>query len=118
MPNLFPFVDLPMSILRYMDDNERRAYGLASEKHVVLTLTVTISDNNDPSPTADLVVTWEDESDPAQPLTELGGNTYQVEVTRSELVGSRIDFFVRGTLADTSGNARNVDLTDDCIIID
>ena len=81
-------------------------------------LTVTISDNNDPSPTADLVVTWEDESDPAQPLTELGGNTYQVEVTRSELVGSRIDFFVRGTLADTSGNARNVDLTDDCIIID
>jgi len=81
-------------------------------------LTVTISDNNDPSPTADLVVTWEDESDPAQPLTELGGNTYQVEVPRSELVGSRIDFFVRGTLADTSGNARNVDLTDDCIIID
>ncbi|MBT4856894.1 hypothetical protein HON52_01770 [Candidatus Uhrbacteria bacterium] len=45
MPNLFPFVDLPMSILRYMDDNERRAYGLASEKHVVLTLTVTISDD-------------------------------------------------------------------------
>jgi len=81
-------------------------------------LTVTISDNLDPIPTADLVVTWEDESDPAQPLTKLDGTTYQVDVPRSELVGSRIDFFVRGTIADSSGNARNIDLTDDCIIID
>jgi len=81
-------------------------------------LTVTISDNLDPIPTADLAVTWEDESDPAQPLTKLDGTTYQVDVPRSELVGSRIDFFVRGTIADSSGNARNIDLTDDCIIID
>lgn len=79
---------------------------------------MTISDNLDPIPTADLAVTWEDESDPAQPLTKLDGTTYQVDVPRSELVGSRIDFFVRGTIADSSGNARNIDLTDDCIIID
>ena len=81
-------------------------------------ITVGVSDNLDPNPTVDLEVTWDAETDPAIPLTNLSGNTYRANVARSELVGSRIDFFVRGTLTDSSTNARIVDLTDKCIIID
>ena len=81
-------------------------------------ITVDVSDNLDSSPAVDLEVTWEDESKPALPLTNVSGNTYRVNVARSELIGSRIDFFVRGTLKDSLENTRVVDLTDKCIIID
>lgn len=81
-------------------------------------ITVEVNDIIDPNPIADLEATWEDESDPALPLTRLLGNTYRVNVPRSELIGSRIAFFVRGTLTDSSGNTRIVDLTDECIFID
>jgi len=81
-------------------------------------LEVTVSDNLDPDPTVDLEATWEDESSPPAVLVDQGGGLYRAEVPGDERVGETIVFRVRGTVTDSVGNARNVDLSESCQFID
>ena len=95
------------------------SFTLACGDGTSFILTVQVSDNVDPTPTVELEVTWDGETDPGIPLGGIGFNNHQATVPGSARTDERIDFFVRGTLTDNRGNVANiVPLTDFCEFVD